>query len=228
LIKAYPVLFVPIILRYLWPRRRETIGFGAAYAATGLLGFVPLFFGADLHAVLAPFRYQFGREPEFVMIIYGFLLPANLAEGLVGQGFRLGMLALAMSVAIATPIPDMSSLLRRCALILLVVVMLAVFFSPQWILWFAPLLLPLVRKDRALGWCVASLDAISYLIFPIWYLTDWIDPLGELLLFGRCVAFLAIGVQLVRREWLGPDRMRAFVAVLKRGGLTIRRAQDRS
>jgi hypothetical protein len=111
---------------------------------------------------------------------------------------------------------------------LLVVVTLAVFFSPQWILWFAPLLLPLVRKDRLLGWSVAALDAVTYMIFPIWFWVMRVDWPGDVLRVGRFVVCLAIGVQLVRMEWARPEWLRALGLALMRGRLMVRRALDRS
>src|SRR5262249_5624145 len=59
LVKVYPILFVPLILRYLWPDRRATIRWGLVCGATGLLAFAPLLVGADLQAILAPYKYQF-------------------------------------------------------------------------------------------------------------------------------------------------------------------------
>src|SRR5262249_15705581 len=46
LIKVYPVLFVPVILRYLWPRRGEALRFAAIFTGTSLLALWPLLTGA--------------------------------------------------------------------------------------------------------------------------------------------------------------------------------------
>jgi hypothetical protein len=78
------------------------------------------------------------------------------------------------------PITSIASILRRSAMVLVVFVSLAVFYSPQWILWFAPLLLPLVAQSRRLGWTIGALDAVTYMTFPIWY---WlVVPIGYWLL----------------------------------------------
>lgn len=255
LIKVYPILFVPLILRYLWPNRREASRFLAAYVATGLLGFSPLLFGDDWQAVFAPYRFQLTRPPEVGMILYGCCLPLKLAFGNLGLAFRLASLAATIAIMLATPIRDLSSLVRRCAIVLLVFVSLAVFYSPQWLLWFVPLLPPLVGQNRRLGWGMAALDAITYLTFPLWF---WIlptytddcmtklEPLllanslgaasqcshflmnecGNFLRLSRGVCCLAIAISLARMEWSWPDWLPRVNLLPARSGRFLRRASD--
>ncbi len=173
LIKVYPILFVPIIARYLWPNRRDSMRFVAVYAATGLLAFAPLLAGDDWQAVFGPYQFQLTRPPEHGMVLYGVCLPLKLLDGSLGTAFRLGSLSLAIALATIFSIPDLASLLRRCALVLFVFVSLAVFYSPQWIVWFAPLLIPLVGRSPRLAWGIVALDVITYLTFPVWF---WIVP----------------------------------------------------
>jgi hypothetical protein len=61
---------------------------------------------------------------------------------------------------------DLRAVLRRCALVLIVFAMLAVFWSPQWILWFLPLTVPLATR-RAVAVAVVVLDLVNYFSFPI-------------------------------------------------------------
>jgi hypothetical protein len=216
LVKVYPILFVPLIHRYLWTRRRESIRFGAVFGATMLLAFAPMLFGADLKAIIGPYRFQLTRPPEGGMTIYGCLLPAMASEGWFGTVFRLGTLASAMGLLVLYPIESFSSLLRRCVLILMVFVSLAVFYSPQWVLWFAPLLFPLLTQDRRLSWSWVTLDLVTYMTFPIWF---WILPhchftalddetnrrilktVGSTLRIARFVVCGGIIFQLVIAEW---------------------------
>ncbi len=174
-VKVYPILFAPLMLRFLWPDRRSSLRFALAYIAANLLSLTPLLFGDDLRAISAPYLYQLTRPPEQGLTIFGCLLPANLASGVTGAMFRIGVLGAASLLTLTTPIPDMRSLLRRSAIVLFVFVSMAVFYSPQWILWFAPLLLPLLARERKFGKWIVGLDAVTYLTFPVWYFV-----LGEL------------------------------------------------
>src|SRR5262249_14186704 len=169
LLKVYPVLFVPLVVRYLWSDRRAALRFAGVFAATGLLALVPLLEGADWVALWAPYKFQLTRPAEHGLTIYGCLVPVDLAEGTLGVVFRLTTLAAFSGLMIVTPIRDLASLLRRCAVILMVFVTLAVFSSPQWIVWFTPLLAPLVRRERAIGAAAAALDLINYATFPLWW-----------------------------------------------------------
>src|SRR5262249_4779726 len=119
-VKVYPIVFAPLVLRYLWPQRREALRFAAAYGMTCLLAFAPMLFGADWQAVSAPYKFQLTRRPEFGLTIYGCILPEQMAGGLTGTLFRLGALAAITGTMIAAPIRSLTSLLRRCAVVLLV------------------------------------------------------------------------------------------------------------
>jgi hypothetical protein len=215
--KVYPILFLPLILRYLFPRRREAIQYAASFGGVlSLLVFAPLLYGADLQAIFGPYRFQLTRPPETGMTIYGCLLPEIAAAGWFGSLLRLGSLAVVAALMIVQPIASLASLLRRGCLVLLVFVTLAVFYSPQWILWFVPLMLPLLRHNRRLTFGWAGLDIVTYLTFPVWF---WvlphvglrgIDPvLNEVLgaipgMALRVARFLIIGTlafQLVLAEW---------------------------
>jgi hypothetical protein len=224
LVKVYPVLLAPLILRYLWPDRAARMRWTMVFTLSGSLAFVPLLFGADLEAVLAPYRYQLTRPPELGFTIYGCLLPVQLGTGLLGAIFRLTVFGTAMTALIWWPIKDMTSLLRRGTLLLLAFVSLAVFYSPQWIVWFAPLLFPLAARERRIGNSFAALDAITYLTFPVWF---WIVPeigmqilrllmpldeagwwnnqiamlIGSFLRVGRFVACAILTWQMIHAEW---------------------------
>ncbi|HLW65060.1 MAG TPA: glycosyltransferase family 87 protein [Gemmataceae bacterium] len=216
-LKVYPILFLPLILRYLFPLRRQAYRYGAVFTCVAaVLIFSPLLFGADLTAVLGPYSFQLTRPPEMGMTIYGCLLPEIAAQDWFGMLLRLGSLAGVTALCIAQPITNLASLLRRGCLILLVFVTLAVFYSPQWVLWFAPLMLPLLRHNRRLAFGWAGLDIVTYLTFPVWFWVlphvgiSGIDPtVNELLgaipgMALRVARFLVIGtlaLQLVLAEW---------------------------
>jgi hypothetical protein len=224
LVKVYPILLAPLVVRYLWTKRRDAGRWAAAFLAGCCLALTPLLFGSDLEAILAPYRFQLTRPAEAGMTIYGCILPVQLASGPLGGLFRLVVLSGTTAALLWKPIPDLASLLRRGALLLLVFVSVSVFYSPQWVIWFAPLLFPLARTERRLGLSFVTFDLITYLTFPLAFwilplisfslLTEvmplssaewWNTKLAWTLLAGlrflRFVAFAVMGWQLIRAEW---------------------------
>jgi hypothetical protein len=173
LLKVYPVVFVPVILRYLGPARGAA--WVAGFAGTLLAGLGLSWAALGWDATVGPVLVQLARPPEFGWTFYGYLLPVGLAHN---GTLRLAILATVVLAASATRPPDLESVLRRCALVLVVFAVLAVFWSPQWVLWFLPLLVPLAGRDRLVLAAAAGLDLANYLSFPVlfWVLSGALDP----------------------------------------------------
>jgi hypothetical protein len=166
MVKVYPVLLVPLVLRYLggWRRAGRWL---AVYAAAVVAFVLPPLLGEGLEAVLGPYRVQLSRQREGYTL-YGLLLPAALGENdALGKGFRLAALLLVLAGLLRRRPGDLAGLLRNGAVLLVVFVSLSVFYSPQWLLWLAPLLLPLTGRTRGLAWLVAALDLVTFCTFPL-------------------------------------------------------------
>jgi hypothetical protein len=136
------------------------------------------------------------------------VLPELLGENdATGKMFRLGTL-LSTLVLVAWRKPgDFESLLRRSAIVLIVFVSLQVFFSPQWILWLAPLLVPVAGKDRVTFWVAIALDLVMYLTFPMIWDFDYAHKnflLGALT-YARAGILLVLILRLSMLEF-GPRR----------------------
>jgi hypothetical protein len=167
MIKVYPVLLAPLVVRFLWPDRRAALSWAAAFTATAAAIVLPPLLSWGWEPVWAPYRFQLMRRP-FPPTIYGYILPESLGgSDRRGQVFRLGTLALALLLLVLRRPTDLASLLRRGALILIVFVTLPVFYSPQWILWLVPLLAPLTRRYWPVLVLAVALDLITYLTFPV-------------------------------------------------------------
>jgi hypothetical protein len=165
-VKVYPVLLAPLVFRYLWADRRAALAWAAAYAGAGVALLLPPLLAADWQAIVGPLQVQLSREPMGPTIYVN--LPAALSEnGWVGRGFRFGTLALLMLALCWSRPPGLASVLRRGALALMAFTSLSVFYSPQWVLWFSPLLVPLAGKGRLLAALVAGLDVVTYLSFAV-------------------------------------------------------------
>ena len=151
LAKVYPVLFVPVVLRHLGPTRAG-VAFLAGFAGTLLAGFGAAWLATDWQGVVGPIRVQLSRELEQSWTFYGRVLPESLGHWKEG---RLGILTFAVLAATAIRPRDLAGVLRRCCLVLVVFTGLAVFWSPQWVVWFLPLLVPL-------GWLAMPLITLLF------------------------------------------------------------------
>jgi hypothetical protein len=187
LIKVYPVLLVPVVLRYLGVSRGTRFLAGFAGTSLAVLGLSALVYGPG--TVLAPYSVQLGRLPEIGgswedtnYTFYRYLLPESLAYGdeehaylrfgpgrFISNGsLRLGLVGLLVLGLCVTRPPDLASVLRRSALVLVGFVSLAVFFSPQWIVWLLPMLVPLAsrRGHRPVAAALIVFDLLTYFTFP--------------------------------------------------------------
>lgn len=169
LLKVYPVLFVPIIVRHLGPSKaaKWLVGFAgtiliAVGISTALLGWEP---------TVRPILVQISRPYEDTSwTLYERLLPRPLAEN---GNLRLGILATVGLLLVITKPADLTAVLRRCIILLTVFVALAVFWSPQWVVWYLPFVVPLAPRHRWVMWVAAALDLLNYLQFPVIFWVLW-------------------------------------------------------
>ncbi len=212
-LKVYPVLLVPIVLRYLGPR--NSLPFLAAFAGVLAVCFGLSWAVLDWDATVGPIRVQMSRPlEETSWTFYDRVLPLSLGHWKEG---RLGILALAVLAAVATRPRDLAGVLRRSAVVLVVFTVLAVFWSPQWILWFLPLLVPLAGRRGWVVWGVVALDLTNYFSFP-WLFWVWFNTFE--LEFCRWVAEVMVYVR--GAVWFGVAGMLVWdeVRALRRGDPT--------
>jgi hypothetical protein len=214
LVKVYPVLLVPLILRYLWGME-PSHGGGWRAALLWLVGcggvvalcLLPPLWTSGWEAVWSPYHFQLNREP-FLWTMYGYFLPQSLSENTaLAKGFRLGVLLVTGFGLAIWPVVDLTSLLRRGAVVLIVFISLAVVFSPQWILWLTPFVLPLAARSRWLTFLVIGLDLVTFLLWPYiiglpaeWKAAVGFDPLRPGLNYLRCALFAALSFTLLGAE----------------------------
>ena len=165
--KLYPLILAPIILRFAFRSWRQAGLWCACCALPSLLANGVLILTDGWLAVTVPFQFQSGRPVEPLFIFYDRLIALALATGPYSSLFRNGsVLALVLILCIRKP-PDVESLLRRCALAVMLFAALQVFYSPQWWLWFAVLLIPLARTHRGLAALIVLADLVTYATFPL-------------------------------------------------------------
>jgi hypothetical protein len=203
LVKVYPLLLAPLVMRYLSDRRgpmvRWTLGYALCLAA--VLG--PLLAVHGWEAVAGPYRFQTSRSAEIGWTFYLFVLPPVLAsEHPAAALLRVALVGLVVVGLVRSRPQDLRDLLRRAAVVLLVFVALQVFFSPQWILWLAPLLVPLATADRQLARIWIALDLVTFLSFPLVYDLAGQPPapvLRVVLVYARAGLVLALLARLTVR-----------------------------
>jgi hypothetical protein len=206
MVKVFPALLAPLVLRYLLSDRRLALRWAAAFAVTAAALVLWPLLSEGWQAVWAPYHVQLNRD-RFLWTAYGYILPPQLADNIWwAKAFRLGTLLLAAAALVVRPIPDLPSLLRRAAVLLIAFVMLAVFYSPQWVLWLMPLLLPLGRGRPGLLRLVVALDLVTYLTWPFigseprLGLGGWGPAVMHVLAFARLGLLAALLVVLLREE----------------------------
>ncbi len=168
-VKAYPILLVPVLLRFLQADRRAVLrwlfGFAAILVVYATLSVTT--FG--LEGTLAPYRYQLGRALEG-FTFFGTVLPEALGSpSTLARSGRLMTLIVAMAALGWQRPADLDTVLRRGAVLLLVFQALQVFYSPQWILWLLPLTVPLAMRQPLLAFPLIALDLATFATFPILY-----------------------------------------------------------
>lgn len=200
LLKIYPVLFLPVIVRYLGVRLGircvlsfsfvTIAGFGLAWALT------------DWPSLVGPIRLQMTREMEIGWTLYDKLLPPALGRSGTARLIILGLITLACVYRRPETVADV---LRRCGLILIAFVAMAVFWSPQWILWFLPILVPLAARSRPAAYVTIALDLITYCSFPVMFWVLWNElpesiasPLARNLTYTRGIMWIALAIVLLR------------------------------
>lgn len=211
MIKVYPVLLCPLVIRYVSDQRGKAAAWTLAYGLTVGAILSATLVSAGWEAATAPFRYQLARTLE-ALTLYGHVLPRSLGENTpLGSLFRLGAVGITVLLMIWKRPETLDSLLRRAALVLLVFVSLQVFYSPQWIVWFAPFLIPLAGKQRSILLLLIGLDLVTYLTFPVVFdmVNDeaWYRLLMALLIVLRTLFLASLAAVLIRAEWARPTAL---------------------
>jgi hypothetical protein len=209
LVKLYPVLVAPLVVRYLVGNRREAAVWSLAFALTLGVVLAGTVWLTGWEATLAPYRFQLSRALG-ALTFFGPVWPESWAENtLVGRAVRLGSVVAVVLLLAWTKPANLDGLLRRSAVVLVVFVSFQVFYSPQWILWLMPLLVPLAGRQRDLISLVIGLDLVTYLTFPLVYDSGDSPYQAELLtvlVYGRAFFLAVLAGVLLRAEFRIPWR----------------------
>lgn len=167
-LKMYPLALAPILLRYVARTWGQAAGWCAAAAVPMVVSYGVIFLTDGVEGATVPMKFQLGRDPEPGWCFYDKFLPLEWTfKGVEYTLARTLPVLLAVLLMCANRPPDVSSLLRRCAVAVVLFVTFQQFYSPQWWQWLAVLLVPLVRRHPWLFAYVIAHDLLTYLHFPI-------------------------------------------------------------
>jgi hypothetical protein len=145
-----------------------------------------------------PYRIQLAREYESGWTLYEYVFPKFLAKpDWIGKVFRLGGVLLIVLMLCWTRPKDVQSVLARGLVAVIAFIAVQLFFSPQWLLWLLPFLVPLAALDRRILWLAVGLDVVTYLSFPIAFDTGGHPAAWMLrvpLVYARAAIWLALTV----------------------------------
>ncbi len=219
--KLYPLVLVPLALSYVWRRRgrREALVCLGVLGAVVVLVFLPfLVLGPD--GVAYSFRRQLTRPLQIESLGSAFFLVAHQLVGLdiemrSGHGSQnLDGAGPAVAAALSSVVQlavlawiwlrrpgTAQELVRWSAAALVTFVALGKVFSPQFLIWLAPVV-PLVAGRRGLGAgaLLAGAMVLTQLWFPsrYWELALEFDALASWLVLARDLVLVALLVALVR------------------------------
>ncbi len=200
-VKFFPIVLLPLFLLAAargadrrWFRSPFVLPFLATTAVA--YGVPALLWRAD---TLVPILLQLGRQPNVGSTLFALLAPFRLGPNHpVALTLQVAFSLIAAFAAIVALLPKLpepgasrtADLAGRSAAVLLVGVLGNAFFSPQFLLWFLPLLLlaPVARSVRWAGMLVA-LDLVTYAWFPLVF--DAAGPTGP---WSEGVALLRVAL----------------------------------
>lgn len=184
-IKWYTVLLIPIILLYAdsqmvreqydrWRWRMLALATGVILIPSaillGLTGYLSVF----------PYAYHMSRGVEYGTVLVPYLAQVFRILSESGEGILMRMVSFILfSGQIGLPlilflngralrrrVTTMHDVIRWMSCIIILFLLLAKFYSPQFFLWIAPLLI-ITARDRKDIWLIVAMDLIHYLTFPV-------------------------------------------------------------
>jgi hypothetical protein len=205
LAKWYLILLLPVYLVYYYTLyKRIAWSMILAFGLTSLAILLPTLLLGGVQAVLMPYQWHSTTDMNSESMTY---LLDLLVHGLFGgslanpQAFAV-LLALqfaAIPLCLSSTVDSFGKVVEWSALSILVFMLFAKFYSPQWILWVSPLWILRSVKTSDLLW-LAAFDLASLLHFPILYDTfgPGSVPLTLIVLVRTLIMIILIAILLRR------------------------------
>ncbi len=170
--KWYLILLLPIFLKYYYSRHKK-INWKMifAFCLVAVLCVLPTLLSAGIDAFLAPYKMHmergFNADSTFYLLrtLFSQTFHTNIATPLGYSLFFILQFSV-IPLILIKKINTLPKVVNWSALTILVFLLFAKFYSPQWILWILPLLVLRIQKWKDIFW-VIIFDLVTYLYFPV-------------------------------------------------------------
>ncbi len=182
--KWYLILLFPIFLNFYYSKQKK-INWNMifTFCLTIIICILPTLFSGGMEALLAPYKLHIGRgfNNESLFYLLKIFLNNTLNINIETQVGYLFFFVLQLSVIPLLFIKKINTLPKVAnwsALTILVFLLFAKFYSPQWILWAIPFLILRIQKMSDII-LVITFDVVTYLYFPVVFdgYKDWLDTI---------------------------------------------------
>jgi len=166
LTKWYLVLLFPIFLTFYYSRYKKiNRGMTYIFCFTIILAIVATLLSGGVEALLSPYKFHMARGLNKESLFY--LLKSILGSDAWFTIFFF-LQFLIVPLCMVSKIDSLEKVIKWAGLSILVFMLFAKFYSPQWILWVLPFLI-LQARNRKDVFLIIIFDLVTYLYFPIIY-----------------------------------------------------------
>jgi hypothetical protein len=203
LTKWYAFLIIPIYLFYL-KNKNDSKAVKHLIISFLLTVFVPLiitFWTGGIFALLEPYLFHLSRGVDtrgvgsFLFLLF-FLFP-NLSETIIKNIFILlefgGLILLILS---RRQIKSYLDIINWSLFLIMIFIFFSPIASPQWILWFLPLLI-LVVSSKKMIFLIIGYDLLNYLFFPIIFDTHTL--LSQILTLPKSIILIWLIIEIGKK-----------------------------
>lgn len=195
LTKWYAFLLLPIFFVYLKDKitKKEIRDIFLILFFTIITAFSITLYYKGIIAVFEPYIFHIMREKEpgsIYALIPNFSIIKNLFTFLqfIGIFFVLWL----------AKIKNYNDVINWSAVLIIIFILFCPIYSPQWILWFLPLLL-LIANSKKFIFLIITYDFFNYLQFPILYNINCYSYIFNIIVIARSIILILIILEIVKK-----------------------------
>lgn len=192
LTKWYLILLLPIFLSYYYSiHKKINWSMIFTFSLTSFVIILPTIFSGGIDGLLVPYKFHWSRgmnrESSLYIINYLFnnVFNINIANKFTFFLFLLLQFSI-VPLCITSKIVSFDKVIKWSALSILIFLLFAKYYSPQWILWISPFLILNAKKRSDIAWIILF-DLLTFIYFPISF-----DLFGKSILFVIVISLKTI------------------------------------